>query len=97
LRVKLIAAALIALPLIGGGAAFAGEGSEHMIPPAKVGKYIDPHGQAPIDFSRVEITRLTPADKFVNATTPLALAMGLGSIALVVYTLTQGAKENERE
>jgi hypothetical protein len=51
----------------------------------------------PIDFSRVEITTLTPADKFVNATTPLVMALAMGSVALVGYSLMQGVKERDGE
>jgi hypothetical protein len=98
LLTKLLAGALLALPLLSIGAiATAAEDSDHMIPPTKVGKLIDPHGQEPIDFSKVQVTTLTPADRFVNATTPLVIAMGLGSMALVIYTLAQGQKEIDGE
>jgi hypothetical protein len=95
-RVKLTALILLLLPLLGATAAIANaDDRESVIPPAEVGTMIDPHAQDPIDLSKIEISTLTPADKFVNATTPLVVALGLGSVALVIYTLAQGAKESQ--
>ncbi|MEN9872452.1 MAG: hypothetical protein RL450_387 [Actinomycetota bacterium] len=96
MRVKLTALTLLLLPFLGATVAIADEGDrESVIPPAEVGTMIDPHAQDPIDLSKIEISTLTPADKFVNATTPLVAALGLGSVALVIYTLAQGAKESQ--
>lgn len=95
MRVKLVALLLLALPFIGGTAAMADEEKDRAIPPAEVGTMIDPHSNEPIDLEEIEITTLTPADRFVNATTPLVVALGLGSVALVIYTLAQGAKESQ--
>ena len=94
MRFKLVALALLALPVLP-LAAHAGD-SDHVIPPTKM-KQTDPFSQPPIDVSKLEISTLTPADRFVNATTPLVIGLGLGSIALVIYTLAQGAKESELE
>lgn len=94
MRVKLAALMLLALPVITPVAALADD-MDQVIPPAIAGRLIDPHAQEPIDFSRVEISTLTPADRFVNATTPLVVSLALGSLALVVYTLVQGAREIE--
>ena len=95
MRVKLVALALLALPVVGATPAFADDEKDRAIPPAEVGTMIDPHAKEPIDVSEIEITTLTPADRFVNATTPLVVALGLGSVALVIYTLAQGAKESQ--
>lgn len=95
MRVKLIAIALLALPILGVSPALADEEKDRAIPPAEVGTMVDPHAKEPIDLNKIEITTLTPADRFVNATTPLVVALGLGSVALVIYTLAQGAKESQ--
>ena len=95
MRVKLIAIALLALPVLGASPAFGDEEKDRAIPPAEVGTLVNPHANDPIDLSEIEITTLTPADRFVNATTPLVLALGLGSVGLVIYTLAQGAKESQ--
>mgnify|MGYP000116547882 FL=1 len=96
MRVKLVALALLLLTLFAPAASWADdEDKESVIPPAEVGSLIDPHSQEPIDLSKIEITTQTPADRFVNATTPLVVALGLGSVALVIYTLAQGAKESQ--
>lgn len=60
---------------------------QQVIPPAMVDDQLDPFATKPIDFSRVEITTLTPADKYISATTPLAVGLMLGTVSLVVYTL----------
>ena len=64
---------------------------EQVIPPAM----IDDPGldkSEPIDFDNVVITDRTPADHFVSATTPLVVALMLGSVGLVIYTLARGDK-----
>lgn len=72
------------------GAALADDADDTMVPPAIVEE--DEDRPEPIDLSEVEITTLTPADKFAQATTPLVVAMGIGAITLIVVTLT-GSKE----
>ena len=65
-----------------------GSENEQVIPPAVTREDQSVSEVEPIDVSKIEITTLTPADEFSNAITPLVLALGVGSIALVVYTLT---------
>ncbi|MEY4740819.1 MAG: hypothetical protein RL402_344, partial [Actinomycetota bacterium] len=50
-----------------------------------------------INVSEIVITRQTPADQFVLATTPLVLALGAGSIGLVIYTFARGAKGEDKD
>lgn len=65
-----------------------------IIPHAVVKNQVDPKAAEPIDLSSVEITTLTPADRFAQATTPLVVALMFGSVGLVVYTLsTQGRQD----
>ena len=96
MRVKLVAAVLLATPLMFPIASFAADEVE-IVPPAKMDTGVGTELREPIDFSRVEITTLTPADKFVNATTPLVMALAMGSVALVGYSLMQGVKERDGE
>ncbi|MEY4410345.1 MAG: hypothetical protein RLZ99_818 [Actinomycetota bacterium] len=60
-----------------------------------------PSGSAPksepIDVSKIVITDQTPADQFVMATTPLVLALGAGSIGLVIYTFVRGSKGEDKD
>lgn len=65
-----------------------GSENEQVIPPAVSREDHSISDVEPIDVSKIKITTLTPADEFSNAITPLVLALGVGSIALVVYTLT---------
>ena len=51
----------------------------------------------PVDFSQVEITTLTPADKYVSATTPLMVGLMLGTVSLVAYTLVSQSNPNTRD
>ena len=51
----------------------------------------------PINVSEIVITRQTPADTFVLATTPLVLALGVGSIGLVIYTFARGSKREDKD
>ncbi len=96
MRTKLVAALLLGLCALGPASAYASQDSD-IIPPTKVDKLIDPDAMEPIDFSKVEITTLTPADKFVNATTPLVISLAMGSLALVVYSLVQGSRDADGE
>lgn len=93
---KLVAAMLLSTPILIPIAAFADEDSE-IVPPAQIDTNSETEEREPIDLTKIEITTLTPADKFVNATTPLVMALGMGSVALVAYTLAQGAKERDGE
>jgi hypothetical protein len=95
LRAKLVASLLLAVPLLFPLASFADEEME-IVPPAKTDSEFQDRRE-PIDLEEIEITTLTPADRFVNATTPLVVALGLGSFALVAYTLVQGSKERDGE
>ena len=96
MRVKLVAALLLSIPLLFPIASFADDEVE-IVPPAKMDTGVGTELREPIDLSRVEITTLTPADKFVNATTPLVMALAMGSVALVAYSLHQGVKERDGE
>ena len=72
-----------------------GDGIEQGIPPVVVNGQVDPNAAEPLDLDRIEITTLTPADRFMNATTPLVVALMFGSVGLVVYTLaTQGKRDS---
>lgn len=72
-----------------------GDEIEQVIPPVVVNGQVDPNAAEPLDLDRIEITTLTPADRFMNATTPLVVALMFGSVGLVVYTLaTQGKRDS---
>lgn len=97
---KRVAGCLLALSLLS-GPAFADEDGddlerndddiEQVIPPAKVEGQVDQSGAEPLDISQIKVTTETPADQFINATTPLYVVLFLGTIGLVVVTLvTQG-------
>ncbi len=71
--------------------------TEQVIPPAVVEDQIDPDGTEPLNVSEIEITTKTPADEFISATTPLLVALMLGSVGLVVFTLaSQSRRESSR-
>jgi hypothetical protein len=73
------------------------EETEHVIPPAIVEDQIDPHATQPLEIDEIEITTKTPADEFITATTPLLVALMLGSVGLVVFTLaSQSRRESAR-
>jgi hypothetical protein len=72
-----------------------GEETEQVIPPAIVDGQVNQ--TEPLDLSEIEITTQTPADEFISATTPLLVALMLGSVGLVVFTLvSQSRKESAR-
>jgi hypothetical protein len=96
LRAKLAASVLLGTGLFFPIAALADEEVD-FIAPTKVERTQLNTSDTPIDFTKVEISTLTPADRFVNATTPLVVSLGLGSLALVAYTLIQGARELDGE
>ena len=91
-----LALPMILFPL----AAFADENSESQ--EQVIGPQVhSPEGSAPksepINVSEIVITRQTPADTFVLATTPLVLALGVGSIGLVIYTFARGSKREDKD
>lgn len=96
---KLFATALLLLVFLTPQAALAqddlergGESDvEQVIPPATVEEKGHNYSE-PIDFDAIVITNQTPADQFVAATTPLVVALMLGSVGLVIYTLVRGDK-----
>jgi hypothetical protein len=73
------------------------EAQEQVIGP----QVLSPNGyepkSEPINVSEIVITNQTPADQFVLATTPLVLALGAGSIGLVIYTFARGAKGEDKD
>lgn len=73
------------------------ETSEHIIGPATVDEVIEPVLSDPIDVSEIVITTKTPADEFVSATTPLVVALGVGSLGLVIYTLARGSERADKD
>ena len=96
MRAKLAASLVLGSGLLLPAAALANEEVD-FIAPTKVERTQLNTSDTPIDFGKVEISTLTPADRFVNATTPLVVSLGLGSLALVAYTLIQGARELDGE
>ena len=94
-----VAAALLLLPLLlGPAAAFADDDdSEKVIGPSMVEESDEISQIEPIDVSKIVITTQTPADKFVAATTPLVLALGVGSLGLVIYTMARGTKVERKD
>lgn len=96
MRAKLAAVLLLSSPVLFPLSALAQDEMD-FIAPTKVERTQLNKSEVPIDFTNVQITTLTPADRFVNATTPLVVSLGLGSLALVAYTLIQGAKELDGE
>jgi hypothetical protein len=73
------------------------ESQEQVIGP----QVLSPNGyepkSEPINVSEIVITRQTPADQFVMSTTPLVLALGAGSIGLVIYTIARGSKGEDKD
>ena len=51
----------------------------------------------PINVSEIVITKQTPADQFVMATTPLVIALAAGSVGLVIYTIARGSKVEDKD
>lgn len=87
LRLFASLALLLAIPV---APAFADDDDDTMVPPAVVEE--DDNRPEPINLEEIEITTLTPADEFAQATTPLVVAMGIGAITLIVVTLA-GSKQ----
>jgi hypothetical protein len=102
---KVVAVSLLAVPF--GALGFSSENEEleldndshvqQVIPPAMVDTEFGALESQPVDFSQVEITTLTPADKYVSATTPLMVGLVLGTVSLVVYTLVSQSNPGARD
>jgi len=105
LLLKVVAVSLLAMPFAALG--FTAEGHDleldtdshvqQVIPPAMVDQQIGSFDSQPVDFSQIEITTLTPADKYVSATTPLMVGLVLGTVSLVVYTLVSQSNPGARD
>ena len=96
------AAVMLLLPLfLSPGAALADDDgdddSEKVIGPSMVDESEEPAMGEPIDVSKIVITTQTAADRFVAATTPLVLALGVGSMGLVIYTMARGSKVERKD
>lgn len=50
--------------------------------------------EAPINIAEIEITTLTPADKFSYAITPLIVVLAMGSVLLVWVGLAQKVSQD---
>jgi hypothetical protein len=50
--------------------------------------------QTPINIAEIEITTLTPADKFSYAITPLIVVLAMGSVLLVWVGLAQKVSQD---
>lgn len=83
-------ASLLVLFAIPVAPALADDADDTMVPPAVVEENGD--RPEPINLEEIEITTMTPADEFAQATTPLVIAMGIGAITLIVVTLA-GSKQ----
>jgi|TARA_B110000259_G_C13946386_1_gene374902 hypothetical protein len=102
---RVVAVSLLAMPFAAVG--FSAEGDDlklemdshvqHVVPPAMVDTQVGTFDSEPLDFSQVEITTLTPADKYVSATTPLMVGLVLGTVSLVVYTLVSQSNPSTRD
>ncbi len=103
--VRVVALSLLAMPFAVAG--FAAEGDDlkleedshvqHVVPPTMVDTQVGTFDSKPVDFSQVEITTLTPADKYVSATTPLVVGLMLGTVSLVAYTLVSQSNASTRD
>jgi hypothetical protein len=58
---------------------------------------LDPTATEPLDLSEIEVTTKTPADEFITATTPLLVALMLGSVGLVIFTLVSQSKKDSAQ
>ena len=103
--VRVVALSLLAMPFAVAG--FAAEGDDlkleedshvqHVVPPTMVDTQVGTFDSKPVDFSQVESTTLTPADKDVSATTPLVVGLMLGTVSLVAYTLVSQSNASTRD
>jgi hypothetical protein len=83
----------LSLPL----SALADDDEERVIGPSTVDDQVKSKVSEPIEVEDIVITTQTDADRFVNATTPLALALGIGSLSLVIYTLARSSNGTEKD
>lgn len=83
----------LSLPLT----ALADEDDERVIGPSSLEEKANNNLSEPIKIEDIVITTQTDADKFVNATTPLALALGIGSLSLVIYTLARSSNGSDKD
>jgi hypothetical protein len=67
---------------------------QQVIPPAMVQEGSFEVVSEPLNLDDIVVTDRTPADHFVSATTPLVVALMLGSVGLVIYTLTRVDKHD---
>ena len=67
---------------------------QQVIPPALLEEGSFEIVSEPLNLNDIVITDRTPADLFVSATTPLVVALMLGSVGLVIYTLTRVDKQD---
>jgi hypothetical protein len=103
--IRVVALSLLAMPFAVAG--FAAEGDDlkleedshvqHVVPPTMVDTQVGTFDSKAVDFSQVEITTLTPADKYVSATTPLVVGLMLGTVSLVAYTLVSQSNPSTRD
>lgn len=65
------------------------------IPPMILDSFatLDPHKLAPLDPSTIQITSVTPADRFTRATTPLLAGLTLGVFGLVIFGVRQALQK----
>jgi hypothetical protein len=66
---------------------------EQVIPPATLKNGTYQVVSEPLNVDDIVITDLTDADRFVSATTPLVVALMLGSVGLVIFTLVRADKQ----
>lgn len=91
-----LAFAFVSGPAIANELDNSSEETEQVIPPTVVDGQV-PTATQPLNLTEIEITTRTPADEFITATTPLLVALMLGSVGLVVYTLiSQSGRESSR-
>lgn len=67
---------------------------QQVIPPAMLEQGSFEVVSEPLNVEAIVITERTPADHFVSATTPLVVALMLGSVGLVIFTLTRVDKQD---
>lgn len=65
------------------------------IPPVLVDgtEKLNPYLHEPIDPTGIEITTVTPADRFIRATTPLLAGLTLGALGLLVLAISQAVRK----
>ena len=67
---------------------------QQVIPPTMLNDETFEVVSEPLNLDRIEVTEQTPADRFVSATTPLVVALMLGSVGLVIYPLTRADRQD---